>query len=252
MLSSYSAKMRWGRGCISLVTADGSVDCSEDPSAQEILVMPLVLWEIVCAINVLPDNGCFVLKIFIAFEKSTKKVSLIKPGPSKPRNSEVYVVCQHFMKEQCFNEEIFTALIRSLQKGKIVLPDCLLRMPKSFMIFLRKYVETSCEKQIQAINKNFEVFYSGEKLDDMKDVREYIGHRFIDEFQIKINDYVAPMLSVKGRHSHYDKREDISYKQGSLNERSANSDQSLLKHIKKSNPEKMWQHLLSKARFIQH
>ena len=264
MLSSYSEKMRWGRGCISLVTADGSVDCSEDPRAQEILVMPLVLWEIVYAINVLADNGCFVLKIFTAFEKSTiellyllwvlfKKVSLIKPGPSKPRNSEVYVVCQYFMKEQCFNEEIFTALIRSLQKGKIVLPDCLHRMPKSFMIFLRKYVETSCQKQVQAINKNFEVFYSGEKLDDMKDVREYIGHRFIDEFQItKINDYVAPMLSVKGRHSHYDKRKDISYKQGSLNERSADSDQSLLKHIKKSNPEKMWQHLLSKARFIQH
>ena len=236
---------------INLVTADGSVDCSEDPGAQEVLVMPLVLWEIVYAVNILADNGCFVLKIFTTFEKSTiellyllwvlfKKVSLIKPGPSKPGNSEVYVVCQYFMKEQCFNEEIFTALTRSLQKGKIVLPECLHRIPKSFMIFLRKYVETSCEKQMQAINKNIEVFYSGEKLDDMKDFREYIAHRFIDEFQItKINDYVAPILSVKGHHSHYDKREDISYKQGSLNERSADSDQSLLKHIKKSNPEKM-------------
>ena len=236
---------------INLVTADGSVDCSEDPGAQEILVMPLMLWEIVYAVNVLADNGCFVLKIFTTFEKSTiellyllwvlfKKVSLIKPGPSKPGNSEVYVVCQYFMKEQCFNEEIFTALIRSLQKGNIVLPDCLHCIPKSLVIFLRKYVETSCEKQIQAINKNLEAFNSGEILDDMKDFREYIGHRFIDEFQItKINDYVAPILSVKGHHSHYDKREDISYKQGSLDERSADSDQLFLKHIKKSNPEKM-------------
>lgn len=236
---------------INLVTADGSVDCSEDPGAQEILVMPLVLWEIVYAFNILADSGCLVLKIFTTFEKSTiellyllwvffRKVSLIKPGPSKPGNSEVYVVCQYFMKEQCFNEEIFTALIRSLKKGNIVLPDCLHRIPKSFVIFLRKYVETSCEKQIQAINKNLESFYSGEKLGDMKDCREYISHRFIDEFQItKIKDYVAPMLSLKGHHSHYDKREDISYKHGSLDERSANSDKSLLKHIKKSNPEKM-------------
>jgi cap2 methyltransferase len=94
-------------GPFDLVTADGSIDCQDDPGEQEITVASLLAAETVTALASLKQGGNFVLKTFTWFENSSVsllyllccsfgKVSAVKPVASKEGNSEIYVVCQSF------------------------------------------------------------------------------------------------------------------------------------------------------------
>lgn len=56
---------------ILLVTADGSIDCQTQPLDQESVVAELQFTEIVAALELLSEGGCFVLKIFTFFECKT-------------------------------------------------------------------------------------------------------------------------------------------------------------------------------------
>ncbi len=73
------------------MTADGGIDCSDDPCKQEVLMSPLLYWEIVTALEILSPGGMFIVKIFTALEKFTisliyvlccafKEVHFCKPG----------------------------------------------------------------------------------------------------------------------------------------------------------------------------
>jgi hypothetical protein len=96
----------------------------ENPGEQEAGTAQLRYSETVCALGLLRRGGCFVLKIFTAFEHWTvsllylltccfDRVALSKPATSKAGNSEVYVVCmgyrplppEHFSRllEHCDN-----------------------------------------------------------------------------------------------------------------------------------------------------
>ncbi|KAJ4459297.1 putative NADPH:adrenodoxin oxidoreductase [Paratrimastix pyriformis] len=99
----------WARvgGRAWLVTADGSVDCQDDPNAQESSVAPLHFCEAVAALGCLAPGGNFVLKMFTLFEQETAallymlwllfaRLEVCKPETSKPGNSEVYVVAKGF------------------------------------------------------------------------------------------------------------------------------------------------------------
>lgn len=90
-----------------LVTADGSIDCQDDPAEQESIVAALHAAEALAALRLLADDGHFVLKMFTFFEACSisllfllncvfEKVHVKKPACSKPGNSEVYVVCSNF------------------------------------------------------------------------------------------------------------------------------------------------------------
>lgn len=92
---------------ISLVTADGSVDCIECPHDQENKVHYLHFAEVVAALQILDMGGTFVLKMFTFFELTTvgllyflnnvfDKVDVFKPAASKQGNSEVYVICSGY------------------------------------------------------------------------------------------------------------------------------------------------------------
>ena len=93
---------------MSLVTADGSIDCQADPARQEILVSELHFAEILTALGVLKIGGSLVIKMFTFYEGETHqhlyllkclfhKIEVVKPATSKEGNSEVYVVCLDFI-----------------------------------------------------------------------------------------------------------------------------------------------------------
>jgi cap2 methyltransferase len=107
ILSTKTGRHLSSLGPFDLVTADGSIDCQDDPAEQEITVASLLAAETITALASLKQGGSFVLKTFTWFENSSVsllyllccsfgKVSAVKPVASKEGNSEVYVVCQTF------------------------------------------------------------------------------------------------------------------------------------------------------------
>ena len=66
------------------ITADGSIDCQNDPDEQEKFTSPLHTCEIICALQLLAENGNFVVKMFTLLE--CQSITLI------------YLVCCLFKK----------------------------------------------------------------------------------------------------------------------------------------------------------
>ena len=86
-----------------LVTADGSVDCSADWSAQERTTAPLFVAEVLAALGALRVGGALVVKLFTFYEGRTAallealaaafdELLAVKPFASKAGNGEVYVL----------------------------------------------------------------------------------------------------------------------------------------------------------------
>ncbi|XP_061169599.1 cap-specific mRNA (nucleoside-2'-O-)-methyltransferase 2-like [Saccostrea echinata] len=95
-------------GAVQLVTADGSIDCQDDPGEQEQIVSRLHYCEALAGILILSPGGHLVLKKFTMFDSETislmfilgclfEEINVFKPATSKSGNSEVYIVCLNFL-----------------------------------------------------------------------------------------------------------------------------------------------------------
>jgi cap2 methyltransferase len=94
-------------GDVLLVTADGSIDCQEDPGQQESASSSLHYCEVVSAMHILALGGSLLLKLFSLYEDqsiclmyllscSFTCVRVCKPTTSNEADSEVYVVCLEY------------------------------------------------------------------------------------------------------------------------------------------------------------
>jgi 23S rRNA U2552 (ribose-2'-O)-methylase RlmE/FtsJ len=89
------------------ITADGGFDYSIDFNKQEECSLNLIFSEICYAMALQKKGGSFVLKIFDTFSSCSiqmiylltylyEDVCITKPLPSRPANSEKYIICNHF------------------------------------------------------------------------------------------------------------------------------------------------------------
>ena len=175
-LSNYSKQQ------FDLVTADAGINCISNPSGQEEMTLPLLLVQILCAINCLKDNGCLVIKFFSLFECQTicliyllynlfHQLIAFKPMSSKEGNSEVYFVCLNFLstKSQFVNEltNLLLNKIKDRQSLKHLLSSyCLFDESTISHQFLIQFIKCSTffkRKQEAAIVNNLNIFNNPER-----------------------------------------------------------------------------------------
>lgn len=153
---------------IGLVTADGSVDCTESPNDQENTVHYLVFSEVVAALQILDMDGTLVLKMFTSYELTTisllyfvvyvfDDVHVFKPASSKEGNSEVYLICTGYKRNQ-ENTQYVMAMANRMKNTDIPMFD-LDMIPKDFIKEVYNYAEIFMTFQSAAIQSNIYHFH---------------------------------------------------------------------------------------------
>ena len=80
-------------------------------------------------------------------------------GPSKPGNSEVYVVCQYFKKSSCEDSPKFLKFIEALRRDDITCADTdISKVNKHVLEQILDYAETSSTMQMKYIHENIDTF----------------------------------------------------------------------------------------------
>ncbi|XP_076801138.1 cap-specific mRNA (nucleoside-2'-O-)-methyltransferase 2-like isoform X1 [Clavelina lepadiformis] len=184
---------------INLVTADGSLNCQNDPSEQETIVAPLHYTELLCALSILCPGGTFVIKLFTLFEKHSinlmytlcclfNKVSLLKLATSKAGNSEVYVVSRGFCGlEKCkaFVDNLRRNLpfVDFIKENTSLFPN----IPSSFILQHFECAKYFMDHQVAAINRN--IYFYHNKLDKMKQsmrhIQDIVTQKFFDLCELR-------------------------------------------------------------------
>ncbi|XP_056634324.1 cap-specific mRNA (nucleoside-2'-O-)-methyltransferase 2 [Diorhabda sublineata] len=181
---------------ITLVTADGSVDCMSDPGEQEKLVERLHFCETFTALRILQTGGTFILKIFTMFEESTinilyilnclfDKVAVFKPCTSKSGNSELYVVSTKF---KGFNliAQFWEKIWKVYEDINIFKSKTMFRLddlPKSFLDEVQYCSDFFMKKQADTILSN--IYHFEHKVQDsIYVIKSFIAQIYLSKYEI--------------------------------------------------------------------
>jgi len=152
---------------VPLYTSDLGFDVSADYSKQEIFHLQPNIGQICCALETVRDNGTQITKQFSFFElrnkiilyiltKMYKKVNIIKPITSKPDNSEVYILCMGYDKNNSLKYR--ELILNSLKHwDKPILEEIIL--PEEFNKKLTFIANELYLRQIDKIKFNIDLFY---------------------------------------------------------------------------------------------
>uniref|UniRef100_T1IVL2 Cap-specific mRNA (nucleoside-2'-O-)-methyltransferase 2 n=1 Tax=Strigamia maritima TaxID=126957 RepID=T1IVL2_STRMM len=155
-------------GEISLITADGSIGCHDNPSEQERIVSVLHFCEVVTALTVLKSDGHFVVKMFTFFESRSinllyllncffREVHLFKPATSKEGNSEIYVICIGYEKDKLkLYENQLKLIFDSSYHEKILLHRK--HIPQDFIDHVYTSGKLFAEIQTEVIQRNVHLY----------------------------------------------------------------------------------------------
>jgi 23S rRNA U2552 (ribose-2'-O)-methylase RlmE/FtsJ len=174
-----------GRNTCQLVTADGGFDFSNDFGKQEESFLRLFLSEIYTASLIQQYDGNLIIKVFDLFTEQTNilfsilyklysKLYITKPFTSRPANSEKYLVCIGFKKN---NSIILTDLRKEL-------------MNFDNLNTLQKYYDEKIASRLCVFN----TYYTNRQITYLEKTLQESGH-------IKYIEEVAETEKIKSQQS---------------------------------------------------
>ncbi|EDO44686.1 predicted protein, partial [Nematostella vectensis] len=185
------------QGKVHLVTADGSIDCSDEPEEQENAVSQLIFCEAVTALTVLATGGCYVFKMFTTLEHHMvclmylmcclfEEVHVIKPGTSKGGNSEVYITCCGYTGNLSpqYHEILYTAYQQDTAE-KVLFP--LNSIPREFLYLIKECQEYFINLQNQEISMNIQYFHHMNRLEKKQlfHLRKQAAGYYMEKFGVQ-------------------------------------------------------------------
>jgi cap2 methyltransferase len=191
-LDSLIEKVK-SKGKVNLITADGSIDCNNNPGEQEKIVANLHFCEVVAAINILETGGNFMLKMFTIFEHQSicliyllscifNKVHFYKPVTSKEGNSEVYLICLKF-KGLEFVLPYLSILRKVFEKNSDQVMFSKNDIPENFLKQIVSCAKIFKDHQCKVIEDNIVAYNYNENLNTNYAVRK-IADLVADKFMI--------------------------------------------------------------------
>lgn len=183
-------------GPVNIVTADGSIDCLDQPENQEECVSRLHIAEFICGLSILSDNGSMVIKFFTFFENSSismlfilsccfQEVHIFKPSTSKEGNSEVYVIALGYRRHIITEEIIEKIIINFKDDSKSLLPFDVI--PESFLIRLVEASRFFMIRQVTVIENNIKTFKKFDRFeyDRIKQMKSEIIVEYVKRCRMK-------------------------------------------------------------------
>lgn len=187
------------KGNVLLVTADGSIDCTNDPGEQESIVAPLHFCEAVTGMQLLSEHGSLLLKIFTIFEHDSlclvfllsclfRKIHVNKPVTSKEGNSETYLICLDYRGPD-FALPYLSVLTKYYEKSsdKSMFRKC--DIPEKFFYQMISCGEFFKNCQSEVILKNIETYNHDEDNshfdNEIKNIKRAVATRFIITYGIR-------------------------------------------------------------------
>ncbi|XP_059848463.1 cap-specific mRNA (nucleoside-2'-O-)-methyltransferase 2 [Hypanus sabinus] len=216
-----------GMETIHLVTADGSVDCQDDPGEQEARVAPLHYCEAVTALRLLSPGGSLVLKMFTLFERPSacliyllnccfEQVHVFKPATSKAGNSEVYIVCLEYRGRSVLGshlEELERGFGPGLPRDSALARSAL---PPTFLRQLEDCCSVFHQHQTTTIRENLRLFAGStpREAERLAQRRNCAADHYLRHFRLSnlsrrhwvLKDYL-PDLGLMGQFNSQSKRQ---------------------------------------------
>jgi len=201
---------------IKFITADGGINDQGNYNNKEVTHIRLILCEVYLSLLILENGGTFVIKVFDIFTKATcdilylltyffKEVIISKPLTSRSTNSEKYLVCKGYIKNNFslkYKNTLFKCISDHTKNNNLYIRSLFKEIPEEFVKNIYLFNNDFTKNQILSIENTLDFMKNGTGIVDAfnrSDLRTY-------DFEIKKESLNRKWLEKYNLTNQYSKR----------------------------------------------